>query len=160
MRQLGVGLFGRRLQARRSEDMPKAVSFGRRNRLGLSFLALVFFVTGISAAGRARPQQPKVRVKKKPKYISAGRGQEPWDVTRHLIPLREIQSGGPPKDGIPALTNPAFVSANEANRLLRPSDIVLGVEFGGVAKAYPVRILNWHEIVNDDVGQQPVLVSW
>jgi hypothetical protein len=44
--------------------------------------------------------------------------------------------------------------------VLRPSDIVLGVEFGGIAKAYPVRILNWHEVVNDDVGQQPVLVSW
>jgi Protein of unknown function (DUF3179) len=103
---------------------------------------------------------PEVKIEKKPVYLPAGRGQRPFNVTRHLIPLVDIQSGGPAKDGIPALNHPGFISAAEGDRGLRSSDVVLGVEFDGVAKAYPIRILNWHEVVNDDVGSQPVLVSW
>lgn len=133
-----------------------------RHRLTLGLYIPVFFFStaGVSACGYFNSGQTKVQVESKPRYIPSGRGQRPFDVTRHLIPLAKIQSGGPPKDGIPALTDPAFLSVPAANRLLRPSDIVLGVEFNGVAKAYPVRILNWHEIVNDMVGHQPVLVSW
>jgi hypothetical protein len=48
----------------------------------------------------------------------------------------------------------------EADQSLKAQDMILGVEFSGVAKAYPVRILNWHEVVNDDAGEQPVLISW
>ena len=140
--------------------MPRARDLGRRHSRSFSFLAWAVFLVGICLAGHANGQQHKVQVEKKPKYIAAGRGQEPWNVTRHTIPIRGIQSGGPPKDGIPALTDPAFISAAEANRVLHPSDIVLGVDFDGVAKAYPVRILNWHEVVNDNVGKQAVLVSW
>ena len=68
--------------------------------------------------------------------------------------------GGPRRDGIPALDSPKFVTVAQADRVLRDSDLVLGVEFQGVAKAYPIRILNWHEIVNDQVGRQPALVTW
>ena len=115
---------------------------------------------GILLSASVEQHNPAIQLEKKPKYIPAGPGQKPFDVTRHLIPLGQIQSGGPPKEGIPALVHPAFVSAEEADRLLHPSDVVLGVEFDGAAKAYPIRILNWHEIVNDDAGWQPVLVSW
>jgi Protein of unknown function (DUF3179) len=103
---------------------------------------------------------PEITIEKKQVYLPAGQGQKPFNVTRHLLPLAGIQSGGPVKDGIPALNHPAFTSGAEGDRGLRSSDIVLGVEFDGVAKAYPIRILNWHEVVNDDVGSQPVLVSW
>jgi len=58
------------------------------------------------------------------------------------------------------LDHPAFVRASEADRTLEAGEIILGIEFGNVAKAYPVRILNWHEVVNDDVGERPVLISW
>jgi hypothetical protein len=99
-------------------------------------------------------------VEKKERYIPAGPGQKPFDVTRHVIRLDDIQSGGPPKNGIPALDHPAFMSTSEADRSLKAKDMILGAKFSGVAKAYPVRILNWHEVVNDDVGEQPVLISW
>jgi|SRR5579884_463087 hypothetical protein len=122
--------------------------------LSLTLLAL------IPAISAAQQRQPEVRVEKKPTYLPAGRGQTPWDVTRHTIPLGEIQAGGPPRDGIPALNFPAFVPAEAADRLLRPSDFVLGIAMDGQAKAYPVRILNWHELVNDDIAGHPVLVSW
>ena len=83
----------------------------------------------------------------------------PFDVTRHSIPLKEIRGGGPPKDGIPALFDPSFVSPAEAGSL-RDKDLILGVSLAGVSKAYPIRILNWHELVNDLIGARPILVSW
>lgn len=114
----------------------------------------------MALVGLAAQEQPAVKVENKATYIPAGPGQKPFDVTRHVIALGQIESGGPPKNGIPALDHPAFVSALEAGRNLKAEDIILGLEFGGVAKAYPVRILNWHEVVNDDVGEQPVMISW
>jgi hypothetical protein len=94
------------------------------------------------------------------KLLPAGKGQEPFDVTRHTIPITEIVGGGPPRDGIPALINPAFMTAGEADRLLSKHDRVLGVFLNDEAKAYAVRILNWHELVNDAIGGRAVLVSW
>jgi len=95
-----------------------------------------------------------------PRFISGGKGKEPFDVTRHTIPISEILGGGPPRDGIPALDDPEFTSKDQADRLLRKHDRVLGVLLNGEAKAYPVAILNWHELVNDRVGGRVVLVSW
>ncbi len=66
-----------------------------------------------------------------------------------LVPINEIYQGGPPKDGIPSIDNPIFVSASEAE-FLQDDDRIIGVIIKGMAKAYPIRILNWHEIVNDD----------
>ncbi len=123
---------------------------------------LVLFVVAVSCAPQAFASQrvPEIRIEKKPVYLPAGRGQKPFNVTRHLVPLNLIESGGPAKDGIPALDHPRFISAAEADGVLKPSDPVVGLEFAGTAKAYPIRILNWHEVVNDHVGRQPVLVSW
>lgn len=82
-----------------------------------------------------------------------------WDFSKHAIPLDEIQSGGPPKDGIPALTEPKYVAAASAD-YMRPDEQVIGVALNGVTRAYPTRILSWHELVNDRFGGLPVLVSW
>ena len=68
------------------------------------------------------------------------------------IPVREIISGGPPRDGIPAILEPEFVSQAEAQAFMDPDDIVLSVTHDGVTRAYPFRILNWHEVVNDQIG--------
>ncbi|CAN5158423.1 DUF3179 domain-containing protein [soil metagenome] len=89
-------------------------------------------------------------------------GSENWqkDFPRHAVPLDEIISGGPPKDGIPALDRPTFVSADAADRWLGGRDPVIVVEHGGRAKAYPLSILIWHEIVNDRVGGLPVAVTF
>lgn len=76
-----------------------------------------------------------------------------------LVPADEILHGGPPRDGIPALDAPRFVAAAQM-RELRDDDRVLGLELHGEAKAYPVRILDYHELVNDRFGEQPVLISY
>ncbi|MGV7220572.1 MAG: DUF3179 domain-containing protein [Nitrospinales bacterium] len=82
-----------------------------------------------------------------------------FDLSRHNVPKSEILSGGPPKDGIPSIDRPKFVSAHKAN-FLRSKDRVIGYVHNGVAKAYAIKILNWHEIVNDRVGEKPVVVSF
>jgi len=81
------------------------------------------------------------------------------DLSNPRIPLEEIRNGGPPKDGIPALTDPEVISASEVS-YLAPSDRILGLVMNGEARAYPLKILNWHEIVNDTLGGEPVLVSY
>jgi hypothetical protein len=82
-----------------------------------------------------------------------------WNFSRYSIPLDEIQSGGPPRDGIPALSEPKYAAAAKAD-FMRGDEQVLGVFLGGVARAYPIRILSWHELVNDRFRDLPVLVSW
>ena len=82
-----------------------------------------------------------------------------WDFSRHSIDPEDIQSGGPPRDGIPALDNPKFVAAAAAG-FMRADEQVLGVYLNGLARAYPTRILSWHELVNDRFRDLPVLVSW
>jgi hypothetical protein len=71
----------------------------------------------------------------------------------------EILSGGPPKDGIPALSDPDFVRASGKSGI-EPTEPVITLEMGGEARAYPIRYLTWHEIVNDVVGGVPVAVTF
>jgi hypothetical protein len=82
-----------------------------------------------------------------------------FDVSNSLIPKEKIFSGGPPKDGIPAILSPKFESVSQAS-WLKSSDLVSGVEIEGVFKAYPLRVLVWHEAVNDKVGNKPIMVSY
>ncbi len=72
------------------------------------------------------------------------------------IPLNEIRSGGPPKDGIPPIDRPRFETVAEAGKWLKPAEPVVIVEHGTDARAYPLQILIWHEIVNDTVGGVPL----
>jgi len=82
-----------------------------------------------------------------------------FDFTKHSIPIDEIHGGGPAKDGIPALYDPRFTSAKDVE-YLKQSDRILGLIINGEVKAYPIKILNWHELVNDSVGGKDVLVSY
>ncbi|MCU7812119.1 MAG: DUF3179 domain-containing protein [Candidatus Thiodiazotropha sp. (ex Notomyrtea botanica)] len=82
-----------------------------------------------------------------------------FDLRDALIPSQEIFHGGPGKDGIPAIDEPRFERVNDAN-WLNDDDRVMGISLSGTHKAYPLRILNWHEIVNDQIGGRPVVVSY
>ncbi|TBR26051.1 DUF3179 domain-containing protein [bacterium] len=81
-----------------------------------------------------------------------------FDLSGMLVPRESVLRGGPPRDGIPALTDPKFVPAERSG--LGPQDRVVGVKLGGAAKAYPLRILNWHEVVNDAVTGRRVVVTY
>ena len=82
------------------------------------------------------------------------------DFSRHTVPYGEIISGGPPRDGIPPLDNPKFTTTNDADKWLGSMEPVIAFEVDGDARAYPLQILTWHEIVNDVVGGVPVTVTF
>jgi hypothetical protein len=119
----------------------------RRSLIGLCVLAVagVAFVVG----GAASPMFWKTQWPK-------------TDFSRSSIDLGEIRSGGPGKDGIPAIDKPRFVSTADAlaQKLYAKQEPVIGLIINGEARAYPLQILIWHEIVNDTVGGTPVTVTY
>ncbi|MFZ8907744.1 MAG: DUF3179 domain-containing protein [Nitrosopumilaceae archaeon] len=78
---------------------------------------------------------------------------------KHIVPLDKIRGGGPPKDGIPSIDDPKFAEVS-GSQFVSDSDVVIGLEINGDARAYPLFILVWHEIVNDNVGSTPVAVTY
>ncbi|NIO42700.1 MAG: DUF3179 domain-containing protein, partial [Burkholderiales bacterium] len=82
------------------------------------------------------------------------------DFSRRTVALDEIQSGGPPKDGIPAIDQPRFISTGAAGAWLNDDEPVIVVRIGDDTRAYPLQILMFHEIVNDQVDGKPVAVTF
>ncbi len=82
------------------------------------------------------------------------------DFARHCVPLSEITSGGPSRDGIPPIDRPQFYAMAKADPWLKGVEPVIAVAEGGVARAYPLQILIWHEIANDTIGGRPVTVTF
>ena len=74
------------------------------------------------------------------------------------VPAEEILPGGPPRDGIPALVSPAVTPADDAP--WHEDEVVVGVALEDEKRAYPVSLLEWHELVNDTLGGRPILVSY
>ena len=79
---------------------------------------------------------------------------------RHTIDYEELLSGGPPRDGIPSIEQPLFVDPSTAGEWLADNEPVIALEIGGEARAYPLQILTWHEIVNDTLAGIPVVVTF
>ena len=82
-----------------------------------------------------------------------------FDLSHHVVPPDQIRDGGPAKDAIPAVLEPQFVKADHAT-FLEPNDKVIGVVFQGRARAYPIKILNWHEVVDDSIAGTPLAVTF
>ena len=82
------------------------------------------------------------------------------DFARHNVPLTSILPGGPPPDGIPPVDHPRYVSIAHAARFLAPREPVIAIQINGEARAYPLQILVWHEIVNDTLGGTPISVTY
>lgn len=123
--------------------MPRVESYGVF--IGLLWVVLWF---GVVLADDARPP------------FSIADANWRTDFSRHTVPLDEIRSGGPPRDGIPPLDHPQFVTLSSANSWLHDREPVIAVHRNGVAKAYPLQILIWHEIVNDTIGDEPIVVTF
>lgn len=82
------------------------------------------------------------------------------DHSKHNIDLSTLQAGGPPKDGIPSIDDPSFVSIDAARSWIEPQEPVIALVMEGEARAYPLQILTFHEVVNDRVGGVPVAVTF
>ncbi|MEN0088032.1 MAG: DUF3179 domain-containing (seleno)protein, partial [Pseudomonadota bacterium] len=87
--------------------------------------------------------------------------QQDWKTNFDKISVSEesILSGGPPKDGIPSIDDPLFIPIESA-RTYDDLEPVIGLTINGDARAYPLSVLTWHEIVNDTVGGVPVAVTY
>lgn len=82
-----------------------------------------------------------------------------FELTHVEIPLTEVFQAGPGKEGVPSLENPSFISADRGD-FLSDREKVIGVYVNGIAKAYPIKIMNYHEIVNDRFGDEYVAVTY
>ncbi len=82
-----------------------------------------------------------------------------FDLSNSLIPVEEIYKGGPPRDGIPSIDKPKWITAHNAS-YMKANDRILGLSSGVIVRAYPVDILNWHEIVNDYIESKNILISY
>jgi hypothetical protein len=82
-----------------------------------------------------------------------------FDLSNATIPQNEILPGGPPRDGIPSIDQPRFIKPSDVDFLL-DEDRVLSVKIGNEVRAYPLRILNWHEIVNHQIGDHAIGVTY
>ena len=114
------------------------------------------------------PQEAKavVKIEPDPDYEAAlraaGISTRGWltDFSRHTVSYDSIISGGPPRDGIPPLDEPTFTTPSDAEQWLGANEPVIAFELNGDARAYPLQILTWHEIVNDVVGDEPVTITF
>jgi hypothetical protein len=93
------------------------------------------------------------------KYASSAGPTNGFDLSNSTLPVEQILHGGPPRDGIPALSDPKLIAAAGAD-YLEPDDRVVGIVLSGEARAYPIPILNWHEIVNDEIDGQRFAVTY
>ena len=125
------------------------------SRLSVSLTWLLF--VALVACGEAESQDDGGSRDASVPFSTSG-----WetDFSKRAVPLDEIMSGGPPKDGIPAIDHPKFVSVREADEWLGDREPVIVFEHDGVVRGYPWQILIWHEIVNDEVGGLPVSVTY
>ena len=82
-----------------------------------------------------------------------------FDLSDALIPSNEILRGGPPRDGIPSIDHPVFKPISDYHEFNSRHEI-LGVYHNGVAKAYPINIMDYHEVVNDDFAGEPVVITY
>ena len=79
---------------------------------------------------------------------------------KYLVNPNKILSGGPPMDGIPSLDNPKYVSLEEADEWIEDNELVLAIIHKGIKRVYPLQILVWHEIVNDHIAGDPLLITY
>ena len=94
-----------------------------------------------------------------PEGAPAALHQFETDLSKRTVDLSSLKAGQR-KDGIPSIDDPSFVSVSDAQGWIAPEEPVILVEHEGVARAYPLQILTWHEIVNDRLGETPVAVTF
>lgn len=79
---------------------------------------------------------------------------------RYLVDPDKLTSGGPPKDGIPSIDKPKYVTVKEADAWIQDNELILAIQHKGITRVYPLQIMVWHEIVNDVIGGDPMLITY
>jgi hypothetical protein len=144
-----------------SVNVPTRTTFGF-----LAALVIALVAAGCGGGSNDRAAEEK-RVdealekvdKALPGLLFADAAQWETNFSRKLVPLEEFESGGPPKDGIPAIDTPRYTSASKVDFLDDREPVIL-LTVDGESRAYPLQILTWHEIVNTRIGDTPVAVTF
>lgn len=79
---------------------------------------------------------------------------------KYIVDPDKLLGGGPPKDGIPSIDNPLYVTVAEADEWIEDNELVLAIIYKGVKRVYPLQIMVWHEIVNDTIAGDPILITY
>ena len=95
-----------------------------------------------------------------PMWAQLAGGTWRTDLTKHSVPWTELVSAGPKKDAIPSIDHPKFVPVSDAAVWLAGNEPVIAVELNGEARGYPLQILIWHLLVDDEIGETPLLISY
>ncbi len=133
----------------------------RTGFLFISLVALILSTACLSSSGS--PGTSAKTIEKLPEIVGM---EEEMGVkmtergVKYLIDPNKIVSGGPPKDGIPSIDNPKYVSLEEADEWISDNELVLAIIYKGVKRVYPLQIMVWHEIVNDNIAGDPVLITY
>jgi Protein of unknown function (DUF3179) len=130
----------------------------KRAAIGLVVVALIAAVAVVALTRAGGEDESAGTAPPAPTPPSVSTAGWSTDFSRHSVPLDEFHSGGPPRDGIPPIDEPRFAPAADAEGADR--EPVIAVEIAGRARAYPIRILIWHEIVNDTLANEPIAVTF
>ena len=131
----------------------------RRNRCFVGIVIFAFIGTGIGFVLAQTASPPE----NNPADGAIGNSREVFTNDaglRHVVDPALLIAGGPPKDGIPSIDNPIYVSMEEADEWIADNELVLALIYKGVTRVYPLQILVWHEIVNDVVAGDPLLITY
>ncbi len=128
----------------------------------LVMAALMVALTGCSGEATVPPEAttppettPKVAPAGETPDIKTTPGGE-----KYIVDPAKIIGGGPPKDGIPSIDNPRYVTVAEADQWIADNELVLAIIYRGVTRVYPLQIMVWHEIVNDTIAGDPLLITY
>ena len=129
-------------------------------RLSIAFVVLISIVVGACAQDRAQDNGRDRGNDQVAFQTENSEIKELSDGTKYLVHPSKILSGGPPPDGIPSIDNPEFVSVREADDWLADDELVVTIMRGDVTRAYPFQVLVWHEIVNETIEGEPILITY
>jgi hypothetical protein len=138
----------------------------RRFLLFLAASLLLAFLTACTGAPNGLVEEPSEPAEPSPQEPEPTLQEEEYDIkttpegVNYIVDPEDIVGGGPPKDGIPSIDNPRFVSMEEADEWIEDNELVLGLTYEGVTRVYPLQIMVWHEIVNDTVAGDPLLITY
>lgn len=148
-------------RARRSSFERKPISWRALGLAGASLLA-VAIATGVALrAADERERGARAVPQRRPAlgFTVRNLASQPLPASQPLVDPDDVVSGGPPPDGIPPIDDPRYERVSDVD-WLAAREPVIALTIGDDARAYPLQILTWHEIVNDEVGGVPVAVTF
>jgi len=133
----------------------------KKYMIGLGILiAFTLIVAGCTSTQQKTPAKSTEENVQEQKFTSKMEIKTTSDGTKYIVDPAKIRGGGPPKDGIPSIDNPKFVTVTDADEWIEDNELVMALIYKGEKRVYPFQIMVWHEIVNDNVAGDPILITY